>query len=170
MLDDFYLLQTVKGLRNACAHNNCIINDMASGRPRYKAGYAVSRALGKVGGIGADQRRAKMSNDRFQQIVNTLYMHKRLASQGVHEHKCVELAEFVKRMNRHLDYYAGNKQVLSGFEFLSKVIAAWYSVEGDAGALVSVTEWGKVSEQRKTVRRFARGCLRRRKSPIFMPL
>ena len=140
MLNDFYLLQTVKGLRNACAHNNCIINDMTSGKPRYKVGYEVSRALSEVKGIGANQRKAKMSNDRFQQIVTTLYMHNRLASRGVHEHKCTELAEFVKRMNRHLDYYAGNKQVLSGFEFLSKVIGAWFSVESDEDELESATD------------------------------
>lgn len=128
MVDDFYLLQSVKGLRNACAHNNCIINDMTSGKPRHKARYAVTEALGGVKGVGSGQRRSKMSNERFQQIVTTLYMHSRLASGGVHEHKCVELAEFVKRMNRHLDYYTGNKQVLSGFDFLTKVISAWFPV------------------------------------------
>ena len=134
MLDDFYLLQSVKGMRNACAHNNCVINDMTAGKPRHKARFAVTKALGKVAGIGADQRKSKMSNERFQQIVTTLYMHKRLASAGVHEHTCVALDNFVRRMNRNLDYYAGNLQVISGFEFLTKVICDWFPVEtGDAG-------------------------------------
>ena len=129
MADDFYLLQSVKGLRNACAHNNCIINDMTAGKPRHGARYAVMEALGGVAGIGAGQRRSKMSNERFQQIVTTLYMHECLASSGIHAHKCVELAEFVERMNRHPDYYAGNCQVLSGFDFLTKIIGAWFPVE-----------------------------------------
>ncbi len=129
MVDDFYLLQSVKGLRNACAHNNCIINNMNAGTPRHKAGYLVMRALGEIDGIGAGQRRSKMSNERLQQIVTTLYMHMRFASKGVHEHKCNELARFVERMNRNLGYYAGNAQVLSGFAFLTKIIGAWFSVE-----------------------------------------
>ena len=32
-------------------------------------------------------------------------------------------------MNRHPDYYAGNCQVLSGFDFLTKIIGAWFPVE-----------------------------------------
>ncbi len=140
MVDDFYLLQSVKGLRNACAHNNCIINDMTAGEPRHKARYAVTRALGGVAGIGADQRRSKMSNERFQEIVTTLYMHRNLASGGVHEHVCVSLARFVQRMNRHLEYYGGNLQVLSGFDFLSKVIEAWFPVEEGHASLESQIE------------------------------
>ncbi len=140
MVDDFYLLQSVKGLRNACAHNNCIINDMTSGEPRHKARYAVTQALGGIAGIGADQRRSKMSNERFQEIVTTLYMHRNLASDGVHEHVCLSLALFAKRMNRHLDYYDGNLQVLSGFEFLDKVIKAWFPVEKKDAGLESRVE------------------------------
>ena len=140
MADDFYLLQSVKGLRNACAHNNCIINDMTAGKPKHKARYAVMEALGGVDGVGAGQRRSKMSNERFQQIVTTLYMHERLASSGIHEHKCAELAEFVERMNRHLDYYAGNEQVLSGFDFLTKIIEAWFPVEVVEKGLETPTE------------------------------
>lgn len=140
MLDDFYLLQGVKGLRNACAHNNCIINDMTAGEPRHKARYAVTRALGGVACVGADQRRSKMSNERFQEIVTTLYMHRSLASDGVHEHVCASLARFVQRMNRHLEYYEGNLQVLSGFDFLSKVIEAWFPVEKGHAILESRIE------------------------------
>ena len=140
MTDDFYLLQSVKGLRNACAHNNCIINDMTAGKPRHRARYAVMEALGGVDGVGAGQRRSKMSNERFQQIVTTLYMHERLASSGIHEHKCAELAEFVERMNCHLDYYAGNYQVISGFDFLTKVIGAWFPVEAAEKGLETPTK------------------------------
>lgn len=141
MVDDFYLLQSVKGLRNACAHNNCIINDMRAGKPRHKARYAVMEALGEVDGVGAGQRRSKMSNERFQQIVTTLYMHKHLASSGIYKHRCSELAKFVERVNRHLDYYVGNDQVLSGFYFLTKVIGAWFPVPIVEESLETPIEW-----------------------------
>ena len=126
MKDRFYLLQSVRGLRNACAHNNCIINDMKAGEPRHQLNYEVSKALGAINGIGRDQRKSKASNDRFQQIVTTLYLHSRIASEGVARHRAASLGEFVQRMNRNLDYYNGNTEVLSGFGFLTKVIEAWF--------------------------------------------
>ena len=54
MKDAFYLLQAVKSLRNACAHNNCILNDMGAGSPRDKSRYVVRRKLSTILGIGAD--------------------------------------------------------------------------------------------------------------------
>lgn len=49
LLDRFYLLQSVKGLRNACAHNSCIINDMKAGGATHRARVAVTRGLGEIG-------------------------------------------------------------------------------------------------------------------------
>lgn len=67
-----------------------------------------------------------MSNDRMKQIVTTLYAHWKLASRGVSEHRADSLALFAERMNKHVDYYCGNLQVSTGFEFLAKVINAWF--------------------------------------------
>lgn len=78
-----------------------------------------------------DQRKSKMSNDRIQQIVTTLYAHRKLASQGVLEHRAKSLSVFVQRMNKHVDYYQGNLQVSTGFEFITKVISAWFPVDTD---------------------------------------
>ena len=38
---------------------------------------------------------------------------------------------FVQRMNKHVDYYRGNLQVSTGFDFLTKVISAWFPVDAD---------------------------------------
>ncbi len=129
MLDEFYILQNVKCLRNACAHNNCILNDMSSGKPMFKPRSAVSVAIGHVDSIGRDQRRSKLSNDRLQQVATTLYMHKQLASPGVHEKRGRSLRVLVDRMFRHSDYYQGNYQITSGFEFIAKLVDAWFGDE-----------------------------------------
>lgn len=131
MLKEFYILQAVKSLRNACAHNSCILNNLRADRPQFKPSYVVTRELSTIAGIGLDQRKSKMSNDRMQQIVTTLYAHRELASQGVSEHRAKSLAVFVQRMNRHVDYYRGNLQVSTGFDFLAKVISAWFPVNVD---------------------------------------
>lgn len=131
MLKEFYILQAVKSLRNACAHNSCILNNLRADRPQFKPSYVVTRELSTIAGIGLDQRKSKMSNDRIQQIVTTLYAHRKLASQGVSEHRAKSLRVFVQRMNKHVDYYQGNLQVSTGFEFLTKVISAWFPVDAD---------------------------------------
>lgn len=130
MLDEFYLLQSVKCLRNACAHNNCILNDMSSGKPMFKARNAVSVAIGGVPSIGRGQRRSKLSNDRLQQVATTLYVHSRVASEGVHDGRAISLGVFSQRMLKHIDYYKGNDQITSGFDFLAKLISSWFDVSG----------------------------------------
>ncbi|MDN0069561.1 Abi family protein [Collinsella ihumii] len=129
LMDDHYLLQSVKTLRNACAHNNCILNNLVAGEPMYRAQHEVTRALGTVPGVSAGMRRSKMRNDRMQQIATTLYTHRKFASVGVKRHRAQSLSEFVKRMNRNMGYYDGNCQVVSSFDFLTKVIGAWYPVQ-----------------------------------------
>lgn len=47
MTNKFYMLRSVRGLRNACAHNSCILNDMSSGKPLYRVGNDVTHALGR---------------------------------------------------------------------------------------------------------------------------
>lgn len=131
MLKEFHILQAVKSLRNACAHNSCILNNLRADRPLFKPSYVVTRELSTITGIGLDQRKSKMSNDRMQQIVTTLYAHRKLASQGVLEHRAKSLSAFVQRMNKHIDYYQGNLQVSTGFEFLTKVIYAWFPMSVD---------------------------------------
>ena len=127
MVDDFYLLQSVKSLRNACAHNNCILNEMSAGKPMFRARNAVSRAIGGIRTIVKGQRKSKLSNDRLLQVATTLYVHSILASDGVHQHRSESLHAFVSRMNKHIEYYEGNDQISSGFEFIEKLVDAWFS-------------------------------------------
>lgn len=126
MLDEFYLLQGVKSLRNACAHNNCILNEMGGGMAMYKPRHSVSVAIGQIASIGRDQRRSKLNNDRMQQIATTLYFHKVIASEGVHKNRARSLHEFVARMNKHIGYYKGNDQITSGFDFITKLVWEWF--------------------------------------------
>ena len=128
---EFYILQAVKSLRNTCVHNSCILNNLRADRAQFKPSYVVTHELSAIAGIGLDQRKSKMSNDRMQQIVTTLYAHRKLASQGVSDHRARSLPVFVQRMNKHADYYQGNLQVSTGFDFLTKVINACFPVNAD---------------------------------------
>ena len=102
---------------------------MSAGKPMFRARNAVSMAVGGVSTIGKGQRKSKLSNDRLQQVATTLYVHNILASEGVHQHRSESLHAFVLRMNKHIEYYEGNDQISSGFEFIKKLVDAWFSPE-----------------------------------------
>lgn len=129
MLDEAYLLKHVRELRNACAHNNCILNDMKARTSNYKANYGLKNELSKIG-ISKDVRNKRMSNTRIQQIVTMLYLNKRIiSSEGVYKHQVKELEVLAKRIMHHIDYYDSNLLVKSSLLFLYKCIDKWYLVE-----------------------------------------
>lgn len=121
----FYRLQSVKSLRNACGHNNCVLDDLKSGEPKYQVGHEVKNALRAVG-FSDPTLRTKMSNDRLQQISTVLYMHHRMASSGVIAAKGEQLRHITDRMYRNIDYYEKNDVVRSSFQYFKKLVDAWY--------------------------------------------
>ena len=49
MIDESYMLMDVRELRNACAHNNCIINDLKAYTSKHAANYRVLNEVAKTG-------------------------------------------------------------------------------------------------------------------------
>lgn len=126
LLNEAYLLLASKDLRNAVAHNNCLINNLLPNTIKHKTNFGVSNALGQIG-ITKSIRESKMSNVRVQQIVTLLYTHKKLvSSMGIYEHQCEMLDYTVQRMFRNINYYSSNETILTTFNFLKKVIDKWF--------------------------------------------
>ena len=121
-------MMPVRELRNAVAHNNCVLNDLSPGTSARATNYAVSRELG-LAGIKKTSFERKMSNVRIQQIVTLFFTHKQLVtSVGVRENRSRELHEFTTRMLRDFDYYQGNDQISSSLIFFKKVIDGWFPI------------------------------------------
>lgn len=77
MVNDFYMFQEIRQLRNACAHSNCVINDLKSSRPaKYVPDKTMMRELGKIDEISKDTRQRKLSNDRIRQMTTLLYLYR----------------------------------------------------------------------------------------------
>lgn len=127
MKSRYYQLQSVKALRNACGHNNCIIDDLKGGTPSHEISRNVKNALRAVG-FSNITLSTKLSNDRIQQIATTLYLHQLLASPGVIAAKGVQLHQCVDRMYRNANYYDKNDPVKSAFSFFKGMINAWYPI------------------------------------------
>lgn len=129
MVQDFYCLLDCKNIRNAAAHNNCIINNLRSGTFPKAVNIKVNQAIMTIPEISKKFRRLKMSNVRIQQIITLLYVHKTFVkSNGLHKMQAVNLNLLVKRMYKNADYYSGNGLILSTFNFLKLVIDKWFPV------------------------------------------
>ena len=116
----------VKNFRNACAHNNCVINNLSTKGPHDNKVRTLAQKLARIRGVGKSQRRYKMRNRRISQIVTVLYLHSTMASEGVRGYAAQSLNVFVKRMNKNIRYYRGADAVTSTFQFITRVVEAWY--------------------------------------------
>ncbi len=125
--DIAYLMLNIKDLRNAAAHNNCILNDLDSGSNREPK-YRIMEELAYIG-VSKRVRKVKMANIRLQQIVTLLYTHKTIVtSDGIHQVQCRKLHEVLDRMYHHIEYYRTNSIITSAFDFLKMVIDNWFAV------------------------------------------
>lgn len=130
MKSNFYLFLSVKKLRNATAHNNCIINDLRS-KSSKTYGYAdirMVKSLRKIGLSGLTIYN-KLSNERIFEIITCLYAHKHIVtSKGVNRHISSELHELINRFFKYHDYEE-NDLLKSTFETLSIIIDKWFPIE-----------------------------------------
>lgn len=127
MLNEAYLLKNVRELRNACAHNNCILNDLREGTAKPQADYGVLRKISQIG-ISNRALGKKMSNARIQQIITLLYLNKKITtSEGILKYQIVMLQELKNRIERNIQYYSKNTLVQSNLIFLNKIIDTWYN-------------------------------------------
>lgn len=130
MRDVHRMLREVKALRNGCAHNSCILNNMKRGSFTQRKSDRVSNALSQVDGIGQAMRRTKLSNRRLYQIATTLFLHKTLCSEHAVRSRAGSLHGFIGRCQLNIDLYDESCPVKSSLGFIAKVIKAWYAQEG----------------------------------------
>ena len=127
MIDESYMLMDVRELRNACAHNNCIINDLKANTSKYSANYRIRSEIAKTG-ISKKTRDNKLSNIRMKQLITLLYLNKNITtSEGIFKHQIEILQELKDRIEHHIDYYDTNELVQSNLKFLNKMIDNWYT-------------------------------------------
>lgn len=123
-----YLMWTVKDLRNACAHNNCIINDLRSPIPKgKKMNFNLSQALSYIG-ISNSRLRKHTKRAPFYQIVTTMYAHTLIVSSpGVHNKISRDLREFSQRLFRDRDYKSCDT-IRSTFDLFILIIDNWFNL------------------------------------------
>lgn len=115
----------VKFLRNAAAHNNCLINNLAENSGAgFRQNREVNAYIASIDGISAKTRSKKMGNRFVHDFVVMLYCFTSIvSSQGVKKHQMSKLQQLLdERFVRHKEYFSENMLLRSNYEFVKKVV------------------------------------------------
>lgn len=124
-------LWSVRFLRNAAAHNSCLLNSLRTPynytvRPNQR----VINYLSKIDGISRAARGNRMKNPVMHDFIVTLYVFNNIiTSNKVKEITMLELKDLVdNRMTRNKHYFEKNQIITSNYEFVKKVIDYFYEL------------------------------------------
>lgn len=115
----------VKFLRNAVAHNNCLINNLSDNSGKdFSQNRMANRVVSDIAGISDKVRCKKMGNRFVHDFVVMLCCYNEIvSSDDVKQHRIQALKEFMEvRCTRHRDWFSGNALICSNYEFLKKVV------------------------------------------------
>ena len=114
-------LNSVKSLRNACAHNNCVIHNLRKGYTRASA--RISLFISGIKTITKSERKDKLSIRPLYEIVSLLYLYDNVVFDTVKVNRYKELNWLVnERMIKHADYFKQQQIISASYIFLKKVV------------------------------------------------
>ena len=124
---DVYILRDIVKLRNAVAHNSCILSDLGNKNNNYPISYKIINFL-EFCDVGKEMRIKKLSNSIIKQITYTLYMfNKIVTSDGIKENVINEINDlFYNRIIYHKEYYNNNELLKSVYAYFEKIIEKFY--------------------------------------------
>lgn len=122
-----FILREINKLRNAVAHNSCVLSELDKKDNQHKADTLVINYL-KECGIGKENRNNKLSNSRIRQITYTLYLFNIVvSSEGVKDNVKRDISKlFYGRIILNRKYYNNNELLKSIYNYFDKIIEKNY--------------------------------------------
>lgn len=118
---DKNVMNAIRSLRNACAHNNCLLNSLQPKNTQPPP--IISKYVASIESVGKEERKKKLSCRPLFEIVCLLYAYSYLVSENVRESRVSELKIFVHgRMIKNANYFNSNQLLSTSFDFLKKVV------------------------------------------------
>lgn len=112
-------LNAVKSLRNACAHNNCVIYNLrkAGTHPTRE----VTQFIGNIKTISQEERKTNLKSRPVFEITSLLCLYDKVAFDTIKLHRYKELNTLVnERMVKHKNYFKNQPIICSAYNFLKK--------------------------------------------------
>lgn len=128
MEQEHYVLKSVKALRNACAHNSCIVNGLTSEADiaNYPTNSLILKALNEAGIRNSKSRRTKLKNLRIAQMTAALFALSTLCTRETtrarHAKRFASLRELFEAKRAQ---YRDDNPFVSFFDFLWKLVDVW---------------------------------------------
>lgn len=131
-IKNIFILREIVKLRNAVAHNSCVLCDLDKKDNEYASDFKIVNYLNSCG-IGKETRDNKLSNSRIKQMTYTLYMFNEIVtSEGVKRNVITDINElFYERIILHKEYYNNNELLKSIYAYFDKIIKKYYKVNID---------------------------------------
>lgn len=131
-LKNIFILREIVKLRNAVAHNSCVLCDLDKKDNEYAPDFKIVNYLNSCR-IGKETRDNKLSNSRIKQMTYTLYMFNEIVtSEGVKRNVITDINElFYERIILHKEYYNNNELLKSIYTYFDKIIKRYYKVNID---------------------------------------
>ncbi|HEM2808982.1 Abi family protein [Streptococcus suis] len=115
------VLNLVRSLRNAAAHNNCILSDLNSNTtvsPQIIIDFVKS-----IEGITTSSRRKKLSSRAVLEFVALIYVYDKFVTGKVRKHRLQELNLFInKRMVEKSGFFRENDLIKSTYKFIHHIV------------------------------------------------
>lgn len=126
-------LQSIKFLRNAAAHSNCLLSSLMrpKGEKKFRKTNQLTNALAKAKKEISEHARVKyMSYPVFHDFVALVFVYndllKEAANRNMRNNTMNELVHFFCEENgrvlKHRDYFAKNQVITEAYKFVSSVI------------------------------------------------
>ena len=125
-------LGSIKFLRNAAAHNNCLLSSLLKphGTKKFKKTNQLTNALSKVKDISDTARVKKMKNPVIHDFVALLFVYNDLLKMSptskMRDKKMIELLNFFAsdngRMKKNKKYFEKNQTILESYKFILNII------------------------------------------------
>ncbi len=115
----------IRDLRNAAAHNHCLLSQIKSGDAKPIA--KISQYVSGNDTIGRQERKNRLSSRCINDFVTLLYAFEYyIESEGIIKHTKEEVEKlFVERMLKHKEYFSDCLTVKNAYSFVKKVIDMW---------------------------------------------
>lgn len=122
-----FILREINKLRNAVAHNSCVLSELDKKDNFHRADTLVINYL-KECGIGKENRDNKLKNSRIRQMTYTLYLFNIIvSSDGVKNNVKHDVSKlFYERIIYNNKYYNNNELLKSIYKYFDKIIEKNY--------------------------------------------
>lgn len=123
-------LWSVKFLRNAVAHNSCLINTLKTPYTIIRKNKKINTYVSKIKEVRPEERIKKMKNPIIHDFVVTLYvLVHMISSDDLRKSAIIELKDLIdNRFIQNKEYFEKNQIIITNYKFIKKIVDYFYEL------------------------------------------